>query len=413
MLIAVLNIVPMGIIAFFLWRKQPAGLKSFFIPTLGLKLLAAIMVGLIYRYYYRHGDTFDLFSAAQTQTQIFHQSPKEWIRFMAGNDEQELMGYLRATYFVKIISTFNIFTGNNYWITALWFSFIGFLASWKLFRTVTFFFDDAVSAAAFALLLFPSIIFWSSGIMKETLALAGLYFLGVIFLKLYMRQLPLIWEWLIGLISVWITWNLKYYWIALFVPFALVALLVDRTHLSNSKWNYVFSGLAIVVIGIAVQFVHPNFYPGYFLKILVINHDGFIPLTAPDNMIHYANLQPTWGSVLLNVPLALWSGFFRPLPLEGHGTLAWIPSVENMFILILVVSSFNLKRLASGPQRLLTFFVLTYCIILCVFLALSTPNLGSLARYKVGFMPFFIFVVSYRNPLFDKIVNSILRIIRR
>jgi hypothetical protein len=61
------------------------------------------------------------------------------------------------------------------------------------------------------------------------------------------------------------------------------------------------------------------------------------------------------------------------------------------------------------PVSILFLATASYCIVLCVFLALSTPNLGTLSRYRVGFLPFLIFLLAYRNPLIDFVGGKLTR----
>jgi hypothetical protein len=93
----------------------------------------------------------------------------------------------------------------------------------------------------------------------------------------------------------------------------------------------------------------------------------------------------------------LFSGLLRPFIWEASGMTALLASLENLIIMILLISS--ISEIGRGTHRLLLFSALMYVMLLCVFLALSTPNLGTLSRYRVGFLPFLIFVISYRNPL--------------
>jgi hypothetical protein len=44
-------------------------------------------------------------------------------------------------------------------------------------------------------------------------------------------------------------------------------------------------------------------------------------------------------------------------------------------------------------------------MLLAIFLALSTPNFGTLSRYKIGFFPFLVFLTLYKNPLLGKIMQ--------
>jgi hypothetical protein len=244
------------------------------------------------------------------------------------------------------------------------------------------------------------VVFWSSGIIKESFALAGLYLTAGVWLKGMIREKTHFWEYLAAVAGLWVVWNLKYYWAAVFLPVAAISIVTQtyRTRV-NPITGLVIWPLLVVIIAVAVQFIHPNFYPGNFLNVLVNNHNAFIPLSDPKNLIHYYNLHPSWISVTINSPWALFSGLFRPLPGEAHGILAWIPAIENAVILILVVASLSIHRMQTSPYKGIVVSVLVYSFVLCVFLSLSTPNFGSLARYKVGFMPFFIFVISYGNPL--------------
>jgi hypothetical protein len=405
-LIFVVNVLAIGALAFKVWRKS-SDRNGLFWTSLLIKLVAGIALGLIYKYYYSVGDTFILFNQAKEQAQIFYHQPAAFLDFLLSKEGEEWKGHLRSSFFVKIISIFNVLTASNYWITGLWFSFIAFLGAWQIFNCIARNFKESSNAAAMAFLFFPSVVFWSSGIIKESLALAGLYVLANLWLKCMMKEKIVLWEWMTSLLGLWILWNLKYYWAAIFVPVAIVSLVIrsSGTRLI-STWKYPAWICLIVAAGVGIQFIHPNFYPGYFLIVLVDNHNAFIPISNPDNLIHYYNLTPVWTSILLNTPLALFSGFFRPLPGEVHGIMAWVPALENVLVLILFLSSLNLGKIFSSPHRLMTFSVLTYSFILCIFLAISTPNFGSLARYKVGFIPFFIFLISYGNPVVGWVIRK-------
>jgi hypothetical protein len=81
-----------------------------------------------------------------------------------------------------------------------------------------------------------------------------------------------------------------------------------------------------------------------------------------------------------------------------------------LVLLILIVSRLTrLQGIKREKYSLITFAVLVYSVLLCIFLTLSSPNLGTLARYRIGFLPFFVFVLVYQNPL----VNFISGIVQR
>jgi hypothetical protein len=58
---------------------------------------------------------------------------------------------------------------------------------------------------------------------------------------------------------------------------------------------------------------------------------------------------------------------------------------------------------------MLVFSVIVYVSLLCIFLSLSTPNFGTLSRYRVGFISFFFLLVAGRHPLLNKLESWVQR----
>jgi len=156
------------------------------------------------------------------------------------------------------------------------------------------------------------------------------------------------------------------------------------------------------MIGMAST-IHPNLNPDKVLSAIVVNHD--LTLAASDNsgVIHFEELKPEPGSIFRNFPLALFSGLFRPLVGESGNLLRILTGLENLFLLIFFGwALFNLKKTRIQGSLNLIFTGVIYVTLTASLLALSSPNFGSLTRYKVGFMPFFILLILSNNPLVDR-----------
>ena len=411
----ILWVVHIGVVfllSWRLWRNQDQKLKPYFFPALLLKLTAGIGLGLLYKYHYSAGDTFGFFEDAKKLTSIFWSSSSSYFNFLWSGDGSDAISsslinpQSRSLFLVKIISCFNILTGNNYWITNLYFSFISFWSAFLFFKKIAFFFPGREFAAAIAFLFFPSIVFWSSGVIKESLAMAGLFMLSTVYITLLNNSKPFWWEWVLAFLSLILVWNLKYYWIAVFIPVTVTTCSVHliTKHLTwkmNMKLALWIAFFLVFCLGVTL--VHPNFYLENFLIVLVENYDAFIRISPAQSVVRYP-LEPTWWSVVLNSPKALLTGFFRPFLWEATNFLQLIVAVENLFVFIFFITALSGMRAAiQSPHRLLIFSTVVYILLLCLFLALSTPNLGSLARYKVGFQPFFVFLLLANNARFDKL----------
>ena len=409
----IINFLVIFLLCFWMWKKQDLRLRPYFWPALVLKIGAGITLGLLYKYYYSVGDTFIFFEDANKLTDLFWITPGTYFNVLLTGDESDLVGNAlintqsRSLFLVKIVSLINLFTGNNYWITCSYFSLVSFWSAFLFFQKVAITFPGSKLAAAIAFLFFPSIVFWSSGIIKESVALAGLFLLSRVSLTLLTNSKPFWWEWMLALVSAIVVWNLKYYWMAVFVPIAVTTLLIHfitqgkelKTGIKILLWI-----IAFLLFCFGVTLVHPNFYLENFLQVLVENYNQFIRI-SPQGIVIYYQLEPSWWSVFLNSPLALVSGLFRPFIWEANNFLQMIVAIENLFVFILFTTTFiRFRSIGQSPHRLLIFSVVVYIVILCVFLSLSTPNLGTLARYKVGFQPFLVFILLANNVVIDWII---------
>lgn len=418
---AAINVGFLLFIAYRIWKADDSGIKTFFWPALLLKLMAGITLGLIYRYYYTVGDTFAYFEDGVMLADLGRSDLPLYIRFLwAGDDSFSVWGDLnflqsRALFMAKITSVVNLVSHNNYWISTLYFSFASFLSAWWLVKTIVRLHTSLKYAAAIGFLFFPSVVFWSSGLIKESLAMSSLFFLSVIFLKFWQKEIVGIWECILTAISLWLLWSLKYYYLAVFLPVISASLVV---RLVFSHWRK-FQPLAYRILVwcmvffvpiLAVSLLRPNFYPDRFLHVIVSNYEEFHAISDPDDLIHYDNLQATVTSILKNAPWALFSGLFRPLPWEAGTILQVLISIENILLIILSCAALrNVNKIVRSPERMLLLSVFLYVVMLCVFLSLSTPNFGTLSRYRVGFLPFFFLLITIENPIMTRVIRFLQR----
>jgi hypothetical protein len=412
--LTVLHVVILSSGAYLLLKNENSQLRFFLWTGWVLKLSAGILLGLLYQYYYPGGDTFIFFRDAKQLSHVFRTDPVAYLQFLwNGNESHRVWASLseiqpRSLFFTKIISMINIVTLDNYWITGLYLSFASFLASRYLIKRILVLFPDAVLSAVLAFLFFPTVLFWSSGMIKESLAITCLFFLAGLFLVAISKKKLNVWEWILLPAGLWMLWMLKYYWAAVFFPAAistLVFYIVILPKIRHTK--FIVHGVVWLVLFFMIcsgaVLMHPNFNPEYFLHVVVDNHDVLTLRSDPQNLIQFNDLRPTWLSILINSPWALFSGLVRPFLFEGGGLLKFLYALENALVLVLMLSSAgNIRRVRGSRFGMVAVAVIAYAIILCVFLALSTPNFGTLARYRIGFLPFLIFLMAYRNPLLEK-----------
>lgn len=418
---AILNAGIILFLAYRIWSGDDSPVKIFFWPALIFKLLAGLCLGLLYRYYYNGGDTLTYFEEGAKLSALARSDLLLYIRFLWSGDESfsawNSLTLLqpRALFMIKVVSVVNLFSHDNYWISSLYFSFLSFLSAWIVVKTIVQLSVSLRYIAVAGFLFFPSVVFWSSGLIKESLAIASLFFLVAVFLKAWMRERINVWEWLLLPLNLWLLWKLKYYYLAVFVPIAtaslVVRLLFSGPLKSLPRFYHLVAWCVVFLVPLfAIALVRPNFHPDRFLHVVVSNYTEFHALSDADDLIYYKELKPTIGSMLRNAPWALFSGLYRPLPWEAGTVLKFLISMENVVLIILSAAALgNVATLARSPNRLLLCSILLYVVMLCIFLALSTPNFGTLARYRVAFLPFFFLLVSLQNPVLIRLERLIQR----
>ncbi len=258
--------------------------------------------------------------------------------------------------------------------------------------------------------LFPSVIFWSSGIIKETIAIGALSFILGYTIKFFLNEKfksITVKEIVFILICFSISWYIKYYiigiLIAFLLPSALFQIFAGKLKKENINGWFVWGTLAAVIFGI-LTLTRINFQLEYLPQVLFDNSQAFINKSNPGDYINFTHLEPTWISIIQNVPLALLSGLFRPHLFEVDSIFKLISAGENGIVLLFTL--FSLKNLTKIGKSAYKFWLLSgigYICTLSIFLALSTPNFGTLVRYKSGFLFVLVFITLIENPIFAKI----------
>lgn len=405
--VAVIHLVVISTVAFLVYRRQEF-FRALFWPALVLKLLAGVCLGLLYTHYYSSADTFAYLRDASELASLARVDISRYLGFLFGINEESGMALAmnepRALFYTRIVSIFALITNDNYWAVGFYFSLFSFLTSWWLVQVICRNIPTASLPAAVAFLLLPSVVFWTSGVLKESLAMASLFFLTFLFLKVWFEE-KLGWYQIVGcLLALWILWELKYYYAGVYIPIAVATLLytILRRRLRTSVRTQLFIWVALFILGvIAITTLHPNFRVSRLLNVVVENNEAYNAISAPDNVVHFHNLQASPGSFLLNAPWALISGLFRPFISEATSVLHLFAAVENSVLLICFLASLTqVSRLRNTSLRTLVVAAAVYVVLLAVFLTLSAPNLGTLSRYRVGYLPFFALLVLCPNPVF-------------
>jgi len=279
-LLSAASVVVLFLVIYWRWKKEDR-LREIFWPALFFKLFAGLALGLLYTYYYPTGDTFTFFNDGVLLAEWGKADFLGYVNFLWSADEsvavwKSLAGHADRTLFLsRMVSVVNLVTGSNYWVTSLYFSFLSFMCSIALVRVLLRCFPEIKFAAISSFMFLPSVVFWGSGVLKECVAIASLFFLAAIVVRVMKNERPEVTDWLLAVLFCWLLWKVKYYYAAVFLIIATTGVIV----------KFISSALKIKNVGIAlalwlVVFMVPLFFVSLSKGNFQCHHSELFRLSA-------------------------------------------------------------------------------------------------------------------------------------
>jgi hypothetical protein len=205
-ILILLNIAFLLAGVFICWKKT-GELKAVFIPALVFKVGMGVLLGMIYLYYYTAGDTLIYGRDGNVIAQLAFDDFSAYVRFLWHNEiTATVAGKLtleepRAIFLSKFVSVFSILTNGNYWLISVYFSLMSFFGCWYFVRQVHLHIPSLIWPAVISFFFFPSIVFWTSGIIKESMAIGALAFIAGLLIRFWFSS-PIHWSsWIAAALS--------------------------------------------------------------------------------------------------------------------------------------------------------------------------------------------------------------------
>ncbi|MBL7941633.1 MAG: hypothetical protein JNM00_02650 [Flavobacteriales bacterium] len=381
-------------------------------PTLAfaLKLAAAAMLWVVYTRYYGHrdsNDAFRYFDDAMVIRGLWNENREYFFRYMFGFGlEDPALAVINdklhcwtASYsyglthdgqtMIRLNVLIGFLSGGHYAVHTLimcLFSFTGLVALYRTFHRWLTVHPLVLFTACFVL---PSVLFWSSGVLKEA-PLLFVFGLFVWHFTMLIHRFEM-WRLLLTLVLFAASFYLKEYVIIAFIPGLFFYVLM--------RWVPVrYPLLMWMVVLLACFLVASNagyfFSGGDFLYVLAKKQGAFISVAEmvdAGSLVWVPPVTDAWHYVL-NYPHALALAYLRPMPWEAHSAIMWAAALENLLyvaILVLVIVRFR-KPDKSQVPFLLT--ILSFVIVLGGIIGAVVPILGAVVRYRIVALPFLVVV---------------------
>ncbi len=397
----------------------------YFLPALTVKLISALALGVLYQFYYGGGDTFMYHThGSRFVWEAFCDSPLLGIKllFSDGSNQVGIYKYASRIYFfhdpasyavIRIASLFDLITFSTYSATALLFGVLSFVGMWMFFLTFYKQYPHLHRSLAVASFFIPSVFFWGSGVLKDSITLACLGIATYQFYKIFFEKKMTFINFLFLFIALYGVFSVKKFVLQAYLP-AVIVWIFTRNFLSIRS-----SILKLLLIPFVAALIIGS---SYFAIVKVGEDDARYSIykiaetakvTAYD--IRYwsgrdagsgyslGELDGTFSSMIKLAPQAINVSLFRPYLWEVRNPLMLLSAIESSFLFVFVLYVVLKKRslLFSALTSSNVIFAMTFSISFAFAVGVSTFNFGTLARYKIPLLPFFlvalILILDYSN----------------
>lgn len=401
--------------------KKIAIYKAFLIH-----LVAGFVLYTIYTEYYQERYTSDIFKFYDDSLvlyNLFFENTADFFRIFLGYNKNENsvlnnhlleMNHWDSSYsnsfmnetrlLIKINAILNIIGFKSYVFNLISFILIGFIGKTLILKSIIKEFElKNLKILFWTIFLMPSILIWTSGILKEPLII---FSFGIITYSLtfkFKKNLINLFLLILGLL---IIFKVKFYVFICFLP-ALISFTISKKFNIKSHYSIItFTALIFITIGILSSF-NSNIDP---IRILSKKQHDFIRLAdvfEAGSAIKLTPLEPNLVSFFKIIPEGIVNGFLRPFPNNIYRPLHFFPLLENLILyscFIYLLIRINLLKIKIKFQHKNALWnSLFFIAMLFILSGIGTPVLGALVRYKV---PGLIFLIISINLLYENLFNK-------
>jgi hypothetical protein len=395
--------------------------RVYFMPALTLKVIGALAVGFIYQFHYGGGDTFNYHTHGSRHIwNAIVENPVTGVQLLfAGDGDVPPPGtYAHASkiaFFgdpssyavVKIAAILDLFTFSAYSATAVLFALISFGGMWLLFLTFYEEYPGLHRWIAVATFFIPSVFFWGSGLLKDTVTLSALGVATYCVSKLFVRRQFRLIHVLLLLFSFYTVFAIKKYILLCYLPAALVWVSAGSFFRIRSLTLRVLAVPVFLSITVAMAYYAVLKVGEDDRKYSIDNIANTARVTAYDigfytgrdagSTYSLGELDGTFSGMLKLAPQALNVSLFRPYIWEVRNPLMLLSALESLIMLSLTLYVIvKMKtRLAEALRDPNTIFCLVFSVTFGFAVGVSTFNFGTLTRYKIPLMPFYMLALTF------------------
>src|SRR6185312_2205811 len=306
---------------------------------------------------------------------------------------------------IRLDALFSFISFGSYAVINLFFACLAFSGLWKLFK---FFYEQYPKLHrqfAISILYFPTLAFWSAGLLKDTLCIAAIGWLTYSLYGLLYKRKSILKNCIVIFISAYFLVVLKVYILLAYVPFFVLFIILKNLQSVRFKFLRYLLAPGLIALSIyafsQILTTYDNELGAYAVEDLTSSISHFNEVIeqrsdradAASNFSLGATFDGTFTGLIKIAPVAIATTFFRPFIWEAHKISQLMAAMESLVLMFFTIYVIFKSGLFTFFKLVITDPLIMYCFLFAVvfglFVGASTLNFGTLVRYKIPCLPFY------------------------
>lgn len=428
-------------------RKYSENHRLIFIRAFHFRMFCAIAFALIMAFYFKEGDSEMYYNATQdmqkavvehgyslwkvfTTIQIDGNDPLAPY-FFADRDRYPVLEFMAAASnfaVPKLALIPSIIFLKSYVCICMMFSFFAFGGAMRLYKLFCNYFPSLNRQIAFATLFLPSVCFWSSGLLKDSICFGSVGFILYGIFSVFIRRKKILSSVIWILVGSTLLYFIKVYILLALLPAITLWLFGE---LNKSVKDPLLKKMAtfftvIVAIGLIVVLIN---YITSAANLSSFRLDNVLETSDNSRKIYETYGSRTEGSYFQiqsgNPIVVIIYGFiaalFRPFVWEITSPIVLLSALEALIFALLtgyfLIKKGVLKYFRSAFGSPVLILCSSFAFVFAASVGSTATNFGSLSRYKIPCLPFYLimlFAIYYNNGIkLPQWTNKIFNLISR
>jgi hypothetical protein len=406
-------------------------LRKYYVQGFWVKVVSAFAFA-IFSYYVSPGDARSLYYPEGAN--IYHLILKDpsnikWV-FVAAKDFDTSLkvttnypGYFanEGNYFmIRLVAILSFLPFAKFLIITLVFSLFAYTGIWQLFKFFYEQYPKLHKRLAIAILYLPTFIFWSSGIMKDSVCVGMLGWMTYCIYNILYKKEHIIKNSLVAAIAIFTLILVKAYILISYVPFFLLFIFLKNISSIKNKIVKIFVATIVIASTIAAFVIISTQFKDQLGQFSLdqISESVQTQQTNYENMSEGAEssfslgveFDGSFGSMLKLAPAAIIATFYRPFLWESKKISTLFSSLESLAMMLFTlyvffrVGPFNF--IGSFFKSPMILFCFSFSVVFALFVGATTLNFGTLVRYKIPCIPFYVIALFLILDIYNKKKNS-------